>query len=168
MVVVYVSMGAENTFTTVPDVVGYTLEDARMILNSAGIRIGSVERVEADGQSTEVLSQSLEKGATVSAGTTISLVIVKEKETNETSVEIMIPLPNVSEEVEMKATLAGQTIATETVVPSEKRYWQVSVLGEGIGTVSIFYNGQLYRAYSVNFTEGSSMMVTDNSENFGG
>lgn len=168
VVVVYVSMGAENTFTTVPDVVGYTLEDARMILNSAGIRIGSVERVEADGQSTEVLSQSLEKGATVSAGTTISLVIVKEKETNETSVEIMIPLPNVSEEVEMKATLAGQTIATETVVPSEKRYWQVSVLGEGIGTVSIFYNGQLYRAYSVNFTEGSSMMVTDNSENFGG
>ncbi len=168
VVVVYVSMGAENTFTTVPDVVGYTLEDARMILNSAGIRIGSVERVEADGQSTEVLSQSLEKGATVSSGTTISLVIVKEKETNETSVEIMIPLPNVSEEVEMEATLAGQTIATETVVPSEKRYWQVSVLGEGIGTVSVFYNGQLYRAYSVNFTEGSSMMVTDNSEDFGG
>ncbi len=168
VVVVYVSMGAENTYTTVPDVVGYTLEDARMILNSAGIRIGSVERVERDGQSTEVLSQSLEKGTTVSSGTTISLVIVKEKETNATSVEIMIPLPNVSEEIKMEATLGGNTIASEMVIPSEKRFWQVSVIGEGIGTVSVFYDGQLYRAYSVNFTEGSSMMVTDNSENFGG
>ncbi|MBQ2302064.1 MAG: Stk1 family PASTA domain-containing Ser/Thr kinase, partial [Oscillospiraceae bacterium] len=45
VVVVYVSMGAESTYTTVPSVVGYKLEDARMILNSAGIRIGSVERV---------------------------------------------------------------------------------------------------------------------------
>ncbi len=168
VVVVYVSMGAENTYTTVPYVVGYTLEDARMILNSAGIRIGSVERVDTDGQSTEVLSQSLGEGTTVSAGTTIDLVIVKEKETNETSVEIMIPLPNVSEEVQMEAALGGQTIASERVIPSEKRFWQVSVLGEGLGTVSVFYNGQLYRAYSVNFAEGSSMMVTDNSENFGG
>ncbi|MBQ3531687.1 MAG: Stk1 family PASTA domain-containing Ser/Thr kinase [Oscillospiraceae bacterium] len=168
VVVVYVSMGAENTYTTVPSVVGYTLEDARMILNSAGIRIGSVERVDTDGQSTEVLSQSLGEGTTVSAGTTIDLVIVKEKETNETSVEIMIPLPNVSEEVQMEAALGGQTIASERVIPSEKRFWQVSVLGEGLGTVSVFYNGQLYRAYSVNFAEGSSMMVTDNSENFGG
>lgn len=168
VVVVYVSMGAENTYTTVPSVVGYTLEDARMILNSAGIRIGSVERVDTDGQSTEVLRQSLDEGTTVSAGTTINLVIVKEKETESTSVEIMIPLPNFSGEVLMEATLGGQTIASEKVIPSEKRFWQVSVLGEGLGTVSIFYDGKLYRAYSVNFTESSSMMVTDNSEDFGG
>ena len=68
----------------------------------------------------------------------------------------------------MEATLGGQTIASEKVIPSEKRFWQVSVLGEGLGTVSIFYDGKLYRAYSVNFTESSSMMVTDNSEDFGG
>ena len=168
VVVVYVSMGAENTFTTVPSVVGYTLEDARMILNSAGIRIGNVERVDADGQSAEVLRQSLSEGETVPTGTTISLVIVREKESNAKSVEIMIPLPNVSEEIEMKATLGGITVAEEVVIPSEKRYWQISVLGEGIGTVSIFYNGQLYRAYSVDFNAGSAMMVTDYSENFGG
>lgn len=169
VVVVYVSMGAENTFTTVPSVIGYTLEDARMILSSAGVRIGSVERVETDGQSTEVLDQSLPEGTTVSHGSTISLVIVAEKESNETSMELMIPLPNISEEVEMSATLNGKTVISETVVPTEiGGYWKFSVLGEGIGTVSIYYNGKLYRAYSVNFVDRVSTMVADNSEDFGG
>ena len=168
VVVVYVSMGAENTYTTVPSVVGYKLEDARMILNSAGIRIGSVERVDTDGQSTEVLSQSLSEGTTVENGTTISLVIVKEKEEAVSSMELMIPLPNVSSEVRMEANLGGETLISETLVPSEARFWNITIAGEGIGTVSIYYDGQLYRAYSVNFTERTSMVVADNSENFGG
>ncbi len=168
VVVVYVSMGAENTYTTVPNVMGYTLEDARMILNSAGIRIGSVDRVEADGQSTEVLSQSLSEGTTVANGTTIGLVIVKEKEETQNSMELIIPLPNVSSEVRMEASLGGTTVVSETLVPSKEKFWTISVLGEGLGTVSIYYNGSLYRAYSVNFTERTSMVVADNSENFGG
>ena len=168
VVVVYVSMGAENTYTTVPSVVGYKLEDARMILNSAGIRIGSVERVDTDGQSTEVLSQSLSEGTTVENGTTISLVIVKEKEEAVSSMELMIPLPNVSSEIRMEASLGGETLISETLVPSEERFWNITIAGEGIGTVSIYYDGQLYRAYSVNFTERTSMVVADNSENFGG
>ncbi|MBQ5357606.1 MAG: PASTA domain-containing protein, partial [Oscillospiraceae bacterium] len=168
VVVVYVSMGAENTYTTVPSVVGYKLEDARMILNSAGIRIGSVERVDTDGQSTEVLNQSLSEGTTVENGTTISLVIVKEKEEAVSSMELMIPLPNVSSEIRMEASLGGETLISETLVPSEARFWNITIAGEGIGTVSIYYDGQLYRAYSVNFTERTSMVVADNSENFGG
>ena len=168
VVVVYVSMGAESTYTTVPSVVGYKLEDARMILNSAGIRIGSVERVDTDGQSTEVLSQSLSEGTTVENGTTISLVIVREKESAANSMELMIPLPNVSSEVRMEASLGGETLVSENLVPSEARFWNITIAGEGIGTVSIYYDGQLYRAYSVNFTERTSMVVADNSENFGG
>ena len=168
VVVVYVSMGAESTYTTVPSVVGYKLEDARMILNSAGIRIGSVERVDTDGQSTEVLRQSLSEGTTVENGTTISLVIVREKESAANSMELMIPLPNVSSEVRMEASLGGETLVSENLVPSEARFWNITIAGEGIGTVSIYYDGQLYRAYSVNFTERTSMVVADNSENFGG
>ena len=168
VVVVFVSMGAETTYTTVPRVIGYTLEDARMILNSAGIRIGNVERVEGDGQSTEVIDQSLPEGTSVANGSTISLVIIAEKESNANSVEFKIPLPNVSSEVTMSASLAGETIITEKLVPSEKEYWEISVLGEGLGTLSIYYDGQLYRAYSVNFVDKTSTMVADHSENFGG
>ena len=82
--------------------------------------------------------------------------------------ELIIPLPNVSSEVRMEASLGGETVISETLVPSEEKFWTISVLGEGLGTVSIYYDGQLYRAYSVNFTERTSMVVADNSENFGG
>ncbi len=168
VVVIYVSMGAETTYTTVPNVLGYKLEDARMILNSAGIRIGSVERVDTNGQSTEVLRQSLEPGDQVENGSRIDLVIVEEKESSENSISLIIPLPNVSESVNMRVALNGATTISEDLVPSEKKYWEISILGEGIGTVSIYYNDQLYRAYSVNFNEQTSMMMTDNSEQFGG
>ena len=162
-------MGAETSYTTVPRVVGYKLEDAKMLLNAAGIRIGNVTRVDTDGQSTEVLSQSLAEGSTVENGTTIDLVIVTEKESSESNIELMIPLPNVPYEVSMRATLNGVTVLSEHLIPTEEDgYWTISVPGEGIGTLSIYYNDQLYRAYSVNFNERTTMMIADNSDQFGG
>ncbi|MBE6900481.1 MAG: Stk1 family PASTA domain-containing Ser/Thr kinase [Ruminococcaceae bacterium] len=169
VVVVYVSMGAENTYTTVPNVEGYKLEDAKMILSSAGIRIGSIERVEDSRPGTTVLSQSIPEGTMVSHGSTISLVIVEEKEDLEQSIELIIPLPNVSYEVTMSVNLGTETVITEKIVPSEiDGYWHITIRGEGLGTVSIYYNGQLYRAYTVDFAEKTTTMVADYSENFGG
>ena len=169
VVVVYVSMGAENTYTTVPNVEGYKLEDAKMILNAAGIRIGSIERVQDSRPGTTVLSQSIPEGTMVSHGSTISLVIVEEKEDLEQSIDLIIPLPNTSEKVTMTVNLGTETVITEEVVPSEiDGYWHITIRGEGLGTVSIYYNGQLYRAYTVDFAEKTSTMVADYSENFGG
>ncbi|MBR3953703.1 MAG: Stk1 family PASTA domain-containing Ser/Thr kinase [Oscillospiraceae bacterium] len=169
VVVIFVSMGAKETYTTVPDVCNYRLEDARMILNSHGIRIGNVTRVDSERESTTVLDQSLAVGSQVPSGTTIDLTIVRERETEQNSVEFLIPLPNVSNSVTMSATLGGNTVISESVVPSEiGGYWKFAVLGEGIGTLSIYYDGQLYRAYSVNFTDKTSMMISDNSDQFGG
>ncbi len=168
VVVVYVSMGAEATYTTVPYVVGYRLEDAKMILNSHGIRIGNVTRVDTNGESTAVLSQSLPEGTQVQNGDMIDLTIVMEKEEANVSFNLLVPLPNVSEQVEMSTTLNGNPGLVETLIPADKKYWDINILGEGLGTLSIFYNGQLYRAYSINFTDGTSMMITDNSDQFGG
>lgn len=168
VVVVFVSAGAKTTYTEVPSVLNYRLEDAKMILNAAGIRIGSVERVDSNKESTTVLDQSIAPGTQVENGTTIDLVIVMEKESEMNPVELMIPLPNVSSDVTMSASLNGSTFAEEKIIPSEMKYWEISVLGEGIGTLSIYYNGSLYRAYSVNFAEQTTMMVTDYSADFGG
>ena len=169
VVVIYVSAGAKTTYTEVPSVLNYRLEDAKMILNAAGIRIGRVERVDSNKESSTVLEQSLAPGAQVPNGTTIDLVIVMERETEQNAVELMIPLPNTSEAISMRAELGGTTVVSETVIPDQiGGYWTISVMGEGIGTLTIYYENQLYRAYSVNFTDQTTMMVTDNSENFGG
>ncbi|MBQ7124126.1 MAG: Stk1 family PASTA domain-containing Ser/Thr kinase [Oscillospiraceae bacterium] len=169
VVIVYVSAGTESTYTRVPKVEGYKLEDAKMILNAAGIRIGNVTRVDTDGVSTAVLYQSLAAGSTVPRGSSIDLNIVREKESEANSVELIVPLPNIESTVTMSATLNGNTVISESVVPSQLGgYWQFAVLGEGLGTVSIYYDGQLYRAYSVNFLDKTSVMVTDYSDQFGG
>ena len=168
VVVIYVSSGAEASYTEVPSVLNYRLEDAKMILNAAGLRIGSVERVDSNKESSTVLNQSITPGTQVARGSTIDLVIVMEKETEMNTVDLMIPLPNVDEEVTMSAALNGSTFASEKIVPSEEEYWEITVLGEGIGTLSIYYNDQLYRAYSVNFAEKTTMMVSDSSIYFGG
>ena len=140
-----------------------------MILNAAGIRIGNVTRVDTDGVSTAVLYQSLAAGSTVPRGSSIDLNIVREKESEANSVELIVPLPNTDSSVTMSATLNGNTVISESVVPSQLGgYWQFAVLGEGLGTVSIYYDGQLYRAYSVNFLDKTSVMVTDYSDQFGG
>ena len=168
VVIIYVSAGAETLYTEVPSVLNYRLEDAKMILNAAGIRIGRVERVDSEKESTTVLSQSIAPGTQVTTGSTIDLVIVMDKADERSTVELMIPLPNVSEDVTMSASLNGSTFAEEKVIPSDMKYWNITVLGEGLGTVSIYYNDSLYRAYSVNFADRTTMMVTDNSADFGG
>lgn len=169
VVVVYVSMGAKTTYTTVPSVLGYKLEDAKMILNSAGIRIGSVTRVDTSGQSSEVLNQSLSAGSSVQKGATIDLTIVLERgEEEKNNISLIIPLPNVNENVSMTVFLNGEQKISETLIPAVKQYWDINVLGEGMGTLSIYYGGSLYRAYSVNFADGTTMMITDYSDQFGG
>lgn len=169
VVVIYVSAGAKTTYTEVPSVLNYRLEDAKMILNSAGIRIGNVERVDSNKESSTVLSQSLTPGTQVPNGTSIDLVIVMERETEQNAVELMIPLPSTSDAISMRAELGGTTVVSETVIPDQiGGYWTISVMGEGLGTLSIYYDNQLYRAYSINFADQTTMMVTDYSENFGG
>ena len=49
----------------------------------------------------------------------------------------------------MSVNLGTETVITEEIVPSEiDGYWHITIRGEGLGTVSIYYNGQLYRAYT--------------------
>lgn len=166
VVIIYVSMGAKTTYCTVPKVLGYKLSDAKLLLNAAGIKVGNVTRVDSNQASTVILSQSLEAGSSVPTGSTIDLVIVMEKETEDNTVELMIPLPDDNRNVTLSVALGGTTVVEETLNPSLVSYWKVSLTGEGIQTASIYYDGSLYKAYSVDFTEGSSMIVTDNSSSF--
>ena len=166
VVIIYVSMGAKTTYCTVPNVLGYKLSDAKLLLNAAGIKVGNVTRVDSNQASTVILSQSLEAGSSVPTGSTIDLVIVMEKETEDNTVELMIPLPDDNRNVTLSVALGGTTVVEETLNPSLVSYWKVSLTGEGIQTASIYYDGSLYKAYSVDFTEGSSMIVTDNSSSF--
>lgn len=168
VVIIYVSMGPKTTYATVPNVLGYKLNDAKLMLNSAGIKIGSVTRVDSTQAGTVILDQSLAAGTQVQKGTTIDLVIAMERDSEENSVTLDIPLPNENRQVQVEAFVNGSPAAAETINPYMMSSWTVTLTGEGITTVSIYYDDKLYQAYSVDFTDCTYMLVSDNSSSFGG
>ncbi len=168
VVIIYVSMGPKTTYAEVPNVLGYRLGDAKLMLNAAGIKIGSVTRVDSTQAGTVVLDQSIAAGTQVQKGTAIDLVIAMERENETNSINLDIPLPSENKEVMLEAFVNGSPAAAESVNPSIAGSWLVTLSGEGISTVSIYYDDKLYQAYSVNFTDGTAMLVSDNSSDFGG
>ena len=156
VVIIYVSMGPKTTYATVPNVLGYKLNDAKLMLNSAGIKIGSVTRVD-----------STQAGSVILRGTTIDLVIAMERDSEANSVTLDIPLPSDNRSVQLEAFINGSPAAAETINPYMMSSWTVTLTGEGINTVSIYYDDKLYRAYSVDFTDCTYMLVSDNSSEFG-
>lgn len=167
VVIIYVSMGPKNTYATVPNVLGYKLNDAKLMLNSAGIKIGSVTRVDSTQAGSVILNQSLSAGTQVQRGTTIDLVIAMERDSEANSVTLDIPLPSDNRSVQLEAFINGSPAAAETINPYMMSSWTVTLTGEGISTVSIYYDDKLYRAYSVDFTDCTYMLVSDNSSEFG-
>lgn len=167
VVIIYVSMGPKTTYATVPNVLGYKLNDAKLMLNSAGIKIGSVTRVDSTQAGSVILNQSLSAGTQVQRGTTIDLVIAMERDSEANSVTLDIPLPSDNRSVQLEAFINGSPAAAETINPYMMSSWMVTLTGEGISTVSIYYDDKLYRAYSVDFTDCTYMLVSDNSSEFG-
>ena len=167
VVIIYVSMGPKTTYATVPNVLGYKLNDAKLMLNSAGIKIGSVTRVDSTQAGSVILNQSLSAGTQVQRGTTIDLVIAIERDSEANSVTLDIPLPSDNRSVQLEAFINGSPAAAETINPYMMSSWTVTLTGEGINTVSIYYDDKLYRAYSVDFTDCTYMLVSDNSSEFG-
>ena len=167
VVIIYVSMGPKTTYATVPNVLGYKLNDAKLMLNSAGIKIGSVTRVDSTQAGSVILNQSLSAGTQVQRGTTIDLVIAMERDSEANSVTLDIPLPSDNRSVQLEAFINGSPAAAETINPYMMSSWPVTLTGEGINTVSIYYDDKLYRAYSVDFTDCTYMLVSDNSSEFG-
>jgi len=165
VVIVYVSMGSQTRYTAVPEVTGYKLSDAKLLLSAAGLKVGNVERVESDEDGTVVLSQDPVVDSLVEEGTKVNLVI-SEGDEESGGVQIMTVLPGDDRQVSLQATLNGVLAHEETLNPREARYWKVSFEGTGVGTVQIIYAGSLYREYSIDFDTREVKLVTDNAKNF--
>ena len=168
VVLIYVSLGTQVSYCEVPNVLGYKLEDAKLLLNSAGIKIGRVTRVSSNQASNVVLDQSISAGSTVEKGSSIDLTVVEEREDENNGIELMVTLPSGSNSVSMSASIGGNTVKSEVVDLSNNKFWKISLSGEGIETVIIYLDGEIYKAYSVDFSEQTAMVITDNSGQFGG
>ncbi len=165
VVIIYVSLGAQVKYTEVPELAGYKLDDAKMLLSSAKLKVGTVTRVDSDESGSVVLSQSPDAGTMMEEGQTVNLVISMGEEES-SSLQIMTTLPGDDRTVALKATLNGVLVHEESLNPSEARYWKVAFDGEGECKVVITYDGKVYREYMLDFDLRTVSLETDNSAQF--
>ncbi|WP_231036029.1 Stk1 family PASTA domain-containing Ser/Thr kinase [Pectinatus sottacetonis] len=83
-ITLYVSKGAETT--SVPDVTGFTKEDAERQLQKAGLKIGNIVAVASDKPAGVVLSQDPIPGMQIEKGNAVNLTISKGEEVKTVSV----------------------------------------------------------------------------------
>ena len=166
-VTVYVSLGAQQVLKNVPGVTGIYVDDAKSILESAGLKVGEVSM---DPRSDEpygtVLEQDPAEGDTVPAGTAVNLR-VSQGDRVVSRLVLTVPLPtSIDREVKVSAYLDDMEVRTETINPKNSANWRPSFTGDGIGRVSIYIDDELYMEYIVDFEEGVHEIDTDFSAEF--
>jgi len=73
VVIIYVSLGAQVKYTEVPELSGYRLDDAKMLLSSAKLKVGTVTRVDSGEAGNVVLGQTPDAGTMMEEGQTVNL-----------------------------------------------------------------------------------------------
>ena len=155
VVTVYVSLGAQTIMKQVPDVTGINVDDAKRVLESYGLKVGTVELDEtSDEPYGTVIDQDPANGDMVATGSFVNLT-VSQGDTVISRLAISVPMPSsMDQEVTVSATLDDMEVRRETINPKNTTTWKPSFSGEGIGRVKIYIDHELYMEYIVDFDEG--------------
>ncbi|MBP6886449.1 MAG: Stk1 family PASTA domain-containing Ser/Thr kinase [Oscillospiraceae bacterium] len=165
VVIIYVSLGAQVKYTEVPELSGYRLDDAKMLLSSAKLKVGTVTRVDSGEAGNVVLGQTPDAGTMMEEGQTVNLIVSMDDEES-SSLQIMTTLPGDDRVVDLKATLDGTLVHEESLNPAQARYWKVAFDGEGEGRVTITYDGKVYREYLLDFDLRTVTLTADHASEF--
>ena len=66
----------------------------------------------------------------------------------------------------MTATQDGTEVQKETVNPAELGRWPAYFTGEGYASVKIYFDGELYQVYDLDFDENGYYLLDDYSSDF--
>lgn len=167
VVTVYVSLGAQTIMKQVPDVTGINVDDAKRVLESYGLKVGTVELDEtSDEPYGTVIDQDPANGDMVATGSFVNLT-VSQGDTVISRLTISVPMPSsMDQEVTVSATLDDMEVRRETINPKNTTTWKPSFSGEGIGRVKIYIDDELYMEYIVDFDEGVHEVDADYSQDF--
>ncbi len=163
-ITVYVSSGKATTTTEVPNVVGLELDDAKIMIEGRKLRVGSIEEEDNAAPENTVIAQTPEYGE-VGEGTSVDLII----STGKTDVKLSVDIPlikEVTDTVEMRATLDSEEVTSRNLQPSTVGTWSVNITGQGQKTLTITWDGKLYREYEIDFDEEKVTLLIDRSSDF--
>lgn len=166
-ITLYVSLGPENKYVDVPDILGFNIEDARVILQGYKLKIGTITPdPDSDMPGGTILSQDPPSTSKLEQGSGVNVVVSEgDMVVPRLMAQVLLPL-DIEEVVELQAVLDGNVVHTDSKVPSEVRVWRITLEGQGQSKLSVFIDSKLYQEFDVDFDSNTYVMTTDNSDSF--
>jgi serine/threonine protein kinase len=147
-----VSKGPEKKTYTLPDFRNRTIDNAKADAENTYHLVVKVEEKTDSSSKGTVIAQSLPATSEVKEGDTITFTVSTGPQASTTSSEVLtIPLPTDGRTtVQLKVVQDGSTIMNQSVECSQGNY-AVELSGSGTSSVAVYFDGQLYKTYSVTF-----------------
>ncbi len=148
----------------VPDVLDMEVSAATQLLQAKGLKVNAPVTVPSTKPAGTVIYQDIDGSTWVDQGTAITLK-VSSGEAQKTTYKMDIKIPNFyTGEIELKATLDGETVKSTKLYASDVDKWSLSLTGTGVRKLVIRIDGKVYRAYNVDFDAQSNHLLQDNTE----
>ena len=163
----YISNGASTDSVSVPPILGISEENARTLLQSKGLNVGSVTKEDSDSPANEVLSCSPDVGTQVAKGATVNLVVSSGNKPKK-SATLSVPLPQTSTPVNMRVYVNGAenaSLARKGLRGDQAEYYTFELSGTGQAEVTVTISASdtgyvNYAIFSVDFDKGEAQMKT--------
>ncbi|SDM73449.1 Stk1 family PASTA domain-containing Ser/Thr kinase [Acetanaerobacterium elongatum] len=168
-VTLYISKGSETAPATVPPLVGMNINDAKRLLEAAGLKVGDITPIESSLAAGTIIAQDPLGDTESTKGSTVNFQIAAGSGVTIDSYNITVPLPTkINKMVTMRAYVDDGTVPKheERVNPSETPQWKPTFSGSGTILIKITLDDKPYQEIQLDFTRGTQRVVTDNSKNF--
>ena len=147
----------------VPNVLDMDVTTATTLLQSNGLVVNEPVKIASDRPAGTVLYQDVTPETWVDQGTAITLK-VSSGEAQSTSYKMDIDIPDfITGEIEIKATLNGETVKTSNIYAVDVDKWSVTIKGTGVGKLVIRIDDNVYLAYNVDFDNQTNTLLQDNT-----
>ncbi|MGI6403874.1 MAG: Stk1 family PASTA domain-containing Ser/Thr kinase [Oscillospiraceae bacterium] len=150
---VYISLGPDEAWTTVPNLVGLTVDQARHLLEINNLRVGDVTEEVALEPAGTIIAQDPDSGSVQIEGTAINVIVSTGAGGDFKRIAIPVELPaDVDQLVTFQAYQDGKLVQEETLNPSEVGTWRPWFTGETEEVyIEVFMDGSPYKQYELNF-----------------
>ena len=148
----------------VPNVLDMEIKQATSLLQAKGFVVNDPIEVPSDKEKGIVIYQDATPDSWLDQGTEITLK-VSSGEAEKTSYDMSITIPDfITGEIEIKATLNGETVKTSNIYAEDIDKWDIKLKGNGTGNLVVRINGKKYLTYDINFASQESTLVEDKTE----
>ncbi|NLY71784.1 MAG: Stk1 family PASTA domain-containing Ser/Thr kinase [Clostridiales bacterium] len=156
-----VSLGEEIKRTTVPNLIGLEVDEAKQAIENAGLSLGKISYAPSEIYAKNfVMDQSIRSGEEVELGTPISITVSEGIEQSVSKdINITIDYTDAVNEVFYLTVMVSDSTGVYTPINYEQRVKSngsevFTVTGSGKGSIKIYFDNALVKEYVVDFDTG--------------